>query len=477
MNFIAKIGITVWCLFWVTTTSVSQKFSVNIEINNYENDTLIVGNYFGEKQLVKDTLFSKGKGKFLWTDTIQPPQGVYLLLFKPSNNFIQFMVPQTESKFALTCNYKDLTDVKFKGSKDNNLFYDYMDFLKDKRVLADTLRSKIERAKKQNITDQASQDALDNLDKDVKKHQQEIIAKNPNTLTALLLKGNIEIDVPEFADLPADSSKIRRYYYYKQHYFDNIDMNHPALIRTPFIHQKIDYYINKVSNQQPDSLMKTIDIVLGKLENNPEAYRYYLADLLNKFAAMKIVGHDALYIHMVDNYYRKGKASWISEENLKKMGDNADDMKPILIGKKMPDITTYKEDGTSVRLYDINSPWTVVIFWAPDCGHCKKIMPDVVNFYKKNKDKGVKMLGVCTKGGEKTNTCWPAVKEKGMEDFINTADEYGRYNLKVKIKSTPKIFILDENKEIIIKDIPGEEIDRIFNDILQFEEKKRLPKE
>ncbi|MBL0100049.1 MAG: hypothetical protein IPP49_08395 [Saprospiraceae bacterium] len=41
------------------------------------------------------------------------------------------------------------------------------------------------------------------------------------------------------------------------------------------------------------------------------------------------------------------------------------------------------------------------------------------------------------------------------------------------MKSTPKIFILDAKKEIIIKDIPGEEIDRIFNEILTFEEKKR----
>jgi len=152
-------------------------------------------------------------------------------------------------------------------------------------------------------------------------------------------------------------------------------------------------------------------------------------------------------------------------------------LRPILIGKTMPDITTYKEDGTPVRLYDIQSKYTVVIFWAPDCGHCKKIMPDVVKFYENNKAKGVKMLGICTKGGDKTPTCWPAVKEKGMEGFINTADEYQRFNMKIRIKSTPKIFILDEKKEIIIKDIPGEELERIFNEILSFEEKKREPKQ
>lgn len=67
----------------------------------------------------------------------------------------------------------------------------------------------------------------------------------------------------------------------------------------------------------------------------------------------------------------------------------------------MPDITSFSQDNTPVRLYDIKSPYTVLLFWAPDCGHCKKIMPDVVSFYKKNKDK-VKLMAICTKGGENT---------------------------------------------------------------------------
>ncbi|MCZ2102579.1 MAG: DUF5106 domain-containing protein [Chitinophagales bacterium] len=450
----------------------AQAYKITFNIKNYDNDTLIVGNYYGERQIVKDTLFKVSKGQFVWKGDEKPAQGVYLALMKSSNTFIQFMLNEAENQFSMTTDYLDPSHAKFKGSHDNDLFYGYMDYLREQRVVADTLRARMERATKAGQEDKVSQEALEMLDKNVKAKQKELIEKNPTSLTALLLRGTGDIDVPSFEGLPEDTIKTRRYYYYKEHYFDNIDMQHPGLIRTPFIYQKIDTYMSKVINQHPDTIIKAIDFILPKMEGNTEAYRYFLAELLNKYASMKMVGYDAMYVHLVDNYYLKGKAPWINEENVTKMRENANDLRPILIGKKMPDITTYKEDGTPVRLWNIQSPYTVVLFWAPDCGHCQKSMPDIVAFYKKYKDQGVQLLSICTKPGEKTPTCWPAIEKEHMGDFINTADEYGRYNKSVKIKATPKLFILDEKKEILLKDIPAEELDKVFQEILNIEKNK-----
>lgn len=449
---------------------------IEFDIKNYENDTLILGNYYGEKTVVKDTILASKKGKFDYTSEEALPPGMYIALLKPDNSFVQILINGVEKDIKVSFDAKDLANVKFKGSPDNDLFYAYLDFLKDKRILADTLRARISRAEAEDKKDEEAVKQLESLDKEVIKYQKSFIEKNKGSLTAYLIKSNTDIELPEFEG-EGDALQMKRYLYYKAHYFDNIDLSNPALIRMPFTHPKVNTYMSKLNSQQPDSLIKAVDFILNKLESNQDAYRYYLADFLNQYAQMKMVGLDAIYVHLVDQYYNKGKASWVSEENLKKMTENADDLRPILIGKIMPDFTTYTEDNKPVRLHGIKSPYTIVLFWAPDCGHCKKVMPNIVEFYEKNKDKGVTMFSVCTKGGEKTATCWPGAKEKKMDAFINTADEYQRYHRNVRIKSTPKIFILDEKKEIIIKDIPGEELDRIFNEVLEFEGKKKSEKQ
>ncbi len=451
------------------------QYDIQIEVDNYENDTLLIGYYFGDRQLSRDTILKKdGKFSYEGSDTLET--GVYMILYKPNHEFTQFLIGDEAPSFTMKVNFDDLNDVKIKGSKINEKFYSYLQFLRNKREVANKIKEELKGEKEGQELENLNA-KLDKIDEEVRAEQRRLVEENPESILALIVRANFETEIPDFEGSEEDV-QYQRYLFYKNHYFDHVDFNNKGLIRTSFIHDRIDYYLEKLTVQLPDSLNKSIDTILHYLSPNEEAFRFYLSNIFNRYIAKKIVGMDAIYVHMVDMYYSQGRAPWVSGEQLTKMKSNADNFRNILIGKIMPDFTTYKKDGTPVRLYDINSDYTIVLFWAHDCGHCKKSMPDVINFYNSYKGKAdFTLLSICTKGGDKESKCWEYIEEKGMQNFLNTSDKYQRYRRNVYIQSTPKLFILDKEKEIIIKDIPADQLERIMDDVIKSKEEEDNKKE
>ncbi|MBP6398021.1 MAG: DUF5106 domain-containing protein [Saprospiraceae bacterium] len=456
-------------VFFIPT--LTGQYHINFKIDDYTNDTLIIGYYYGEKQLVKDTVYATKPGEFTFKGDDKLDDGMYIALLKPDNTFVQFIVSGDDTKFDVKFKKADTAKLTFKNSPENKRFYDYMDYIKSMRDAATPLRDSLTKLKEKDKDDPSIKAKLDKIDTDVKAFQEKFVKDHKGTYTANLIYSNFEVTIPEF-DGPEEETQLKRYRYYKEHYWDFLDWDFPALIRTPYIHQKIDYYVKKLTVQNPDSLIISVKEILTKLEKNPDAQKYYLSHFLNEYANSKIIGMDKIFVFLSDNYYAKGKATWVKEDNLKKIIESADHLRNILIGEIFPNITTYKEDNTPVVLHNVKSKYTLLIFWAPDCGHCKKSMPDIIKYAAEFKEKGLTTITVCTKGGDKANTCWDGVKEKSMESLINTGDQYQRYRQIVHFQTTPKIFILDEKKEILFKDLPAEELGNVMNEIIKIDEEK-----
>ena len=265
------------------------------------------------------------------------------------------------------------------------------------------------------------------------------------------------------------------------------------MVRSPILFQRIDYYLNKLTVQTPDSIAKSIDFILEKVKPANATFKYYLVHFLNTYAKSNIVGMDGVYVHIAEKYYATGQAPWTEEEQLKKITDNAKTLKPILIGKKAPDLNMFEIDieGTiaaendeneyqrwrskqKISLHGVDAPYTVLFVWDPDCGHCKKSMPKMLEFYDNYKDKGVEVFAVCTKTYEEMPACAKTMKEKGMVNWINAIDPFikSKYKQIYDIRSTPQIFILDENKKIISKKIGAEQIAEVMDRILEMKAKE-----
>jgi len=446
-------------------------YRIEVQCQNYDGDTLKLGYYFGKSQYLKDTaLVNQGKFVFEGDEPLEP--GVYLLVIPPDNKFVHVLVAADQQRFSLTVDLNDIVkSAKFKGSSENEIYYDYLRKLEERRPRAEELKKLMIEDSLQAGTYKAE---LAVIDEEVAKIQAEEIKKYPKTITSMLTRANQEIDVPPYEDLEEIDRKQKQYEYFRAHYFDQFDLNDPRAMRSGVIHQKIDFYLQKLTYQVPDSQIVAMDSLLSKMDKNPEAFQYYLVHFLNESARSKRMGMDAAYVHLVDQYYAKGLATWMEKEQLDKLIAQAETLRPILIGKIAPDLPFFKENGETITIHSIKAEYTVLFFWDPECGHCKKSIPFIIDFYNAYKDKGVELLAICTKTGSDISSCWSTIKERGMDIWVNASDQYlkNRYKVIYDVKTTPQIFVLDKDKKIIVKKIAGEDLATVMEEIIKVNSEK-----
>jgi len=418
------------------------------------------------------------KGYFTFKGEERLDGGVYMFVLPPDNQFLQIMISEEEQNFTIETEKSDLSGkVKVTDSKDNELFYNYLQFLGKQRPIADNLRKEIEAAGEDERKKTALEAQLDKIDTDVFAFQDNIIKSHSKTLTAAIINSNKGTTLPEFTGTD-EEIQIKKWQFTKQHYFDNIDLTDERMVRTPFLQQRVDHFINKLTAQHPDSISQSIDFVLSKMASAEDNYKYYLVKFLNDFAKSKVVGFDAVYVHIALNYYKTGKAPWTDKDQLEKIVDNGEKLEPLLIGKVAPNIKMQTQDKKEIELHSFESPYTILFFWDPDCGHCKKATPDMIEFQEKFAPRGVKIFGICTKLVEKDDEgqwsmkgieeCWEYIDEKGTNVWVNTVDPFhrSRYKSLYDIRTTPQIYVLDENKEIILKRIGAEQLSEVMEEVL-----------
>lgn len=467
-----RIIITCLLLVFSIATYAAKGTELKITVKELPSSSLILANYYGDKQYVKDTFFFDKSGVCnIKLDTFLP-SGVYLAVFPAlGNRYFEFIL--SEPKIVLSTDTADLAGhMKVELSAENKVFYDDMIYLSEIRKKIDNINNNLKSAT--NDADKATYKAeLEKINKEVQVKRKSVEDANPTFLYSKLLRSMREIELPK--DGPRDAKGVLldsswQWHYYKDHYWDNVDLTDDRLLRTPVFHNKLSYFYTKTLMQIPDSLIKDGDAYLAKMKTSSELFKYSIVYMLNEMAKSKLMGFDAVYTHIVNNYYAKGYATWVDSTQLYKILERGRILEPLLIGKKARDIslldTTLK---AYKRLYDVKSRYTILAFWDPDCGHCKKEIPKLAEIYHKMKAENID-IEVFSPGifdiAEMDK--WTSFLKEHNLDWINVADPYHQSNYRFEwdIQSTPQLYILDKDKKIMAKRIGVENIeDFIKHDI------------
>ncbi|HMP32062.1 MAG TPA: DUF5106 domain-containing protein, partial [Saprospiraceae bacterium] len=316
-------------LFSFLSVSLYSQFQYKFSSSNYTGETLIIGYYYGDKTLVKDTLFRDPKGNYNWegTNTVSP--GIYIGLLKPNNSIFQFIV-NDENKFDIKFDTSQLSKIEVKGSNENKIFLDYVTFIGKQREKVEPLNNilkTLEQDPNQNAKADLTKKEIEIINNEVKNKQKEIVENYPNSLTAFLIKAtNDDITFPkELEDDESEEGKLKKYLYYKNNFFAGIDFKNPMLINNNFFLNKMNNYFEKLVSPLADSIKKELDYIIPQMAGNEEALKFFLPHWISKYGNAKIIGHDAVYVHLIDNYFKKGWAPWSDPERMKSLYKYADD--------------------------------------------------------------------------------------------------------------------------------------------------------
>jgi len=179
------------------------------------------------------------------------------------------------------------------------------------------------------------------------------------------------------------------------------------------------------------------------------------------------MGIENVFVDIAEKYYLTGRAFWASDETLKNIRQEVYFRKNNLIGAMAKELLLEDETGEYQSLYQQSTPFTLLIFWEPNCGHCKKQVPEFFDevFLKTNPSK-ITVMAICTQDNKEE---WLGfINEHELNGWINVWDpnRVSNFQVNYNVRTTPMVYLLDQNKKIIAKKLSVSGTKKILEGLL-----------
>jgi len=451
--------------------SFSQTFTVTLKTPSYKGGVAFLCYHMGKNLNIEDSTVVNTQGVAVFTGNRTLPGGIYSIVFPGKRLTMDFFIDKQQT-IEIIADSADLTNAVVKGSKENDLFQQYQQYVVSKgtQMQVEKIGYSNSRTKKDSSLHEEN---YARLNKELNEFRDSIILHSPQSMMTLFLKTMKE---PEILYRSPKNRKdsVENFNYYKAHYWDGITFMDDRILRTPFFLPKLERYYREVIPQSSDTIINDIDYKLLLARTCPEMYKFLLNWLTDEYINPKYMGQDAIFVHLFEKYHSKGVSSWLNEKQMETISRRAYMQMSNLIGVKAANIDMVDSTGKKRALYDQPADYMLIIFWDPTCGHCKEELPRIDSIYRASwKKHGVKIYAVLSENDKKAEWVnyimehnigdWIHVYEtKEMEKNIADAQKPGFRQL-FDVIQTPTLLLLDNEKRIIGKKLGWQQL----NDLLE----------
>ena len=257
--------------------------------------------------------------------------------------------------------------------------------------------------------------------------------------------------------------------YMSKHFWDLFPFTDTTLIgQSDITEQGFVDYIELLNNVPKIEAENSLQIMLDKAKAEPTMYRHF-ASLFEKYLydPNSPFRNDELYIPVVNNLLKSGLMTPVKQEIY------SFQQEMILknrVGTKATDFVYTLANGDKKKMHALQSNYLILFISNPDCPTCATVTEALANsnilesiFSLNNSD--TKMLTVLSIYPDSNIDEWrKALPNLPQKNWVNAYDDGTILTNKklYDLKAIPSLYLLDKNKQIILKDTSFEEIEAYF---------------
>ncbi|GHT65848.1 hypothetical protein AGMMS50239_26380 [Bacteroidia bacterium] len=268
------------------------------------------------------------------------------------------------------------------------------------------------------------------------------------------------VKTPSFVlpEIPVALTEPReRANYLLNHYWDNFDFKDTTYIHLPDItEQAFVDYIDLLPHADKQMAAESIQNLMRKAEKEPTGVmlRYfltnaesYLRDPNSPMRNEELYIPVAQYITSSDSPLLTFAEKAPAEHHLKMMLKNR-------VGEKAADFSYTLLSGKTGRMYAINSEYTLLLFYNPDCHACAETIGALAASEMLQSLQKSGRLKILAFYPDKDLEIWKKKWADIPAEWINGCDKNAIVTDRqlYDLKAIPTIYLLDRNKTVILKD-------------------------
>lgn len=458
--------------FCFALSVLGQGTNISIKLEDTKLNTLVIGKYVDGRIYVADSL-AVDRGVALWKTDSLIPQGLYEIVLSPQAHQPLLIGEDRQFSIHIKSPLKP-QHILIEGADESRAYNDYQVFIQDKMKEKQYLSQQRKKYAANNDSLLHIKLKHEQLDITVKSYIDQQIERYDGQLLAAVLKLVFAAPIPDFSQEaslshnPDSTLRSLRFKHIYQHHFDPFDAGDGRLFFTPFYKQHIDYFYTKVCPPVADSVINVSLPLIEEARRDTNTFKFMLNYVMNYAEKSKIMGMDAVVLKLLQNYYINKKAWWISEQQFEKAKEAELYLRYNQIGLQAPNFTLpmWQNNGEPFALYDMPQSHTLLIFWEPDCGHCKTFIPELYKHLSEHYDTlPFEVLAVSTKADTAMHHSF--IEKHQLYDWLHLCNDNSNIDFKVyyDLRVVPKVYLLDEHRKIIAKQLSIETIDQLINSI------------